>query len=46
MKKDTPEDQITNLALTESKAKKYLIDKKITKTIYIKNKIINYIIKN
>ena len=46
MKKDTPEKKITDLVIAESKAKKYLIDKKIIKTIYIKNKIINYIINN
>ena len=30
----------------ESKAKKYLENKKIIKTIFVKNKIINYIVSN
>ena len=35
-----------NLALDSSKAKKYIVEKKILKTIFVKNKIINYILKN
>ena len=45
-KKDTLEKEITNRILKNSKAKKYLENKKIMKTIYIKNKIINYIVKD
>tara|TARA_B100000989_G_scaffold83309_1_gene59680 strand:+ start:6263 stop:8782 length:2520 start_codon:yes stop_codon:yes gene_type:complete len=40
------EKQLTKHILKESKAKKYLINKKINKTIFIRNKIINYIILN
>ena len=32
--------------MLESKAKKYILDKKIIRTIFVKNKIINYIISN
>jgi len=38
------ETQVNNIVNKNSKAKKYLIDKKIIKTIFISNKIINYII--
>ena len=41
--KDIDEKDLDKLTKTISKAKKYIIDKKIIKTIYIKNKIINYI---
>ena len=44
--KDISENEIENLIKKNSKAKKYLVDKKIIKTIFVKNKIINYIIKN
>ena len=44
--KDISENDIENLIKKNSKAKKYLVDKKIIKTIFVKNKIINYIIKN
>ncbi len=44
--KNLSENEIENLIRRDSKAKKYLIDKKIIKTIYVKNKIINYIIKD
>ncbi len=43
-KKDTNEKDITNKVLKNSKASKYIEDKKIVKTIFIKNKIINYIV--
>ena len=42
--KDSSEEEINKLVNTSSKAKKYLMDKKIIKTIFVKNKIINYII--
>jgi leucyl-tRNA synthetase len=43
--KDLKENELDNFIKKSSKAKKYIIDKEIVKTIYIKNKIINYIIK-
>ncbi len=46
LKKDTTEKNITEYVLKTSKAKKYIENKKILKTIFIKNKIINYIILN
>ena len=46
IKKNLTELEINKLIESNSKAKKYLVDKKITKTIFIKDKIINYIIKN
>ena len=42
--KDLIESQINEIILQSSKAKKYIENKKIAKTIFIKNKIINYII--
>ena len=44
-KKDTDEITINKLILKNSKAKKHLENKKIIKTIFVKNRIINYIIK-
>ena len=46
IKKNLNELEINKLIQSNSKAKKYLVDKKIIKTIFIKDKIINYIIKN
>ena len=46
IKKGSNEEVVNNEVLTNSKAKKYLLNKKIIKTIFVKNKIINYIIKN
>ena len=40
------EKSIEEIVRSKSKASKYLKEKKIIKTIYVKNKIINYIIKN
>ena len=45
VKKDLMEEQINIYILKNSKAKKYIESKKITKTIFVKNKIINYIVK-
>ncbi len=42
-KKDLNEKEVTQIILDKSKAKKYIENIKITKTIFIKNKIINYI---
>ena len=38
------ENEIKEIVLTHSKAQKYFKDKKIIKTIFVKNKIVNYII--
>ena len=46
VKKDLKEKEINNIIKNESKANKYILDKKILKTIFVRNKIINYIIKN
>ena len=46
IKQNLNETDINELILKSSKANKYLENAKIMKTIFIKNKIINYIIKN
>ena len=46
VKKDLSEKEIDQMIKNESKAKKYIENKKIIKTIFVKNKIINYIILN
>ena len=47
VQKDLVESEINKIILVDSKAKKYLGDKKtLKKTIFVKNKIINYIISN
>ena len=43
--KDLEEKELNSFIIKSSKAKKYIVDKEIIKTIYIKNKIINYIVK-
>ncbi len=45
IKKDSVEETVKKKVI-ETKAKKYLQNKKILKTIFVKNKIINYIIKD
>ena len=45
IKQDTKKEIIEKEVLSSSKAKKFIEDKKIIKTIFVKNKIINYIIK-
>ena len=45
IKKDLNADDIKALALANSKTSKYLDKKNIFKTIYVKNRIINFIIK-
>ena len=42
-KKDLSEKEINKIILSTSKAKKYIENSKILKTIFVKNKIINYI---
>ena len=44
--KDLNEAEINKLIVESSKANKHLLNKKIIKTIFVKNKIINYIVKN
>ncbi|OUX36181.1 MAG: leucine--tRNA ligase [Candidatus Pelagibacter sp. TMED273] len=46
IKQNLGQKEINELIIRSSKANKYIIDTKIVKTIFIKNKIINYIIKN
>ena len=46
IEKNLNQTEIDKLIMKSSKANKHLINKKIIKTIFIKNKIINYIIKN
>ena len=46
VKKDLKENEINNLVEKNSKAKKFLQQGKVAKTIYVKNRIINYIMKN
>ena len=46
IKKDLNEKEINTIILKGSKARKYLENGKILKTIFVKNKIINYIVKN
>ena len=43
--KDTGEKEINKLILKDPKLKKYFSETKVIKTIFVKNKIINYIIK-
>ena len=45
IKKDLSEDEINKIVINNTKTKKYIESKKIFKTIFVKNKIINYIIK-
>ena len=44
IKKDLDKEKINEIVLKNSKAKKYVEDKKILKIIFVKNKIINYIL--
>jgi len=44
VKKDLNKEKINEIVFKSSKAKKYIEDKKILKTIFVKNKIINYIL--
>ena len=44
IKKDMDEKSITEFINQSSKAKKLINQKKIVKTIFVKNKIINYIV--
>ena len=44
--KDKNQNEIEKIIKSSSKAKKHIDNKKIIRTIYVKNKIINYIIKD
>ena len=44
IKKDLNENEVYRNILENSNARKYIKDKKIKKTIFVKNKVINYII--
>ena len=44
LNKDTSEEEVNKMIFLSSKARKYLENKKIKKTIFVKNKILNYII--
>ena len=46
IKGEIDEKTIHKKIMLESKAKKYILDKKVIRTIFVKNKIINYIISN
>jgi len=46
IKRNLEEAEVTNLVKKSLKANKYIMDKKNLRTIFVKNKIINYIIKN
>ncbi len=46
VKRNLAEVEIAELVNKSLKANKYIINKKVLKTIFIKNKIINYIVKN
>ena len=44
IKKDMDEKSINKIIYQSSKAKKHIDQKKVVKTIFVKNKIINYIV--
>ena len=44
IKKDMDEKSINKIIYQSSKAKKHIDQKKVIKTIFVKNKIINYIV--
>ena len=46
VKKDLLEKELNKTIINKSKAKKYIENKKIIKTIFVKNRIINYIVSN
>ena len=43
---DNSEDEIKNKALLEENIRKYTFGKKIIKIIYVKNKLVNFVVKN
>ena len=46
IKKNLTEAEIKKLIINFPKANKYITNKKVAKTIFVKNKIINYILAN
>ncbi len=46
MKRNLPEGEVDIVVKKSNKVKKYIENKKISKTIFVKNKIINYIVNN
>ena len=46
IKKDLEENDVNKIVLNVSKANKIIKNSRILKTIYVKNRIINYIIKS
>ena len=44
IKKDAKEKEVDQIIKKNEKIQKYFVDQKISKTIFVKNKIINYII--
>jgi len=44
VKADLDEEAIKKLALAQPKVKKYLAGQRVKKTIFIKNKLINFVI--
>ena len=44
VKRDLSEESLKKMIIINSKAKKYIIEKKVNKIIFVKNKIINYIV--
>jgi leucyl-tRNA synthetase len=44
IEKDLNEDQAVKISKKNDKIKKFLVNKNITRTIFVKNKIINYLI--
>ena len=45
VKKDLSENEINEIVLKNSKATKFIKDKEIIKSIFVKNKILNYIVR-
>ena len=45
VEKDLSENEINEIILKNSKASKFIKNKKIVKSIFVKNKILNYIIR-
>ena len=46
IKRNLEEAEVTNLVKNSLKANKHMMNKQIIRTVFVKNKIINYIIKN
>ena len=46
VKKDIEEKELTDIIVKNSKAYKFIKNNEILKTIYVKNRILNFIIKN